>query len=63
MKKCLFLFSLLLVFFSCNQPIDSYPDPAVGSYAYGADCSWITEQENDGVLFYDSFGQATDGMH
>ena len=62
MKKCLFLFSLLLVFFSCNQPIDDYPDPVVGSYAYGADCSWITEQENDGVLFYDSLGQAADGM-
>lgn len=62
MKKCLFLFSLLLVFFSCNQPIDDYPDPVVGSYAYGADCSWITEQENDGVLFYDSLGQAADGL-
>ena len=62
MKKCLFLFSLLLVFFSCNQPIDDYPDPVVGSYAYGADCSWISEQEADGVLFYDSLGQAADGM-
>jgi arabinogalactan endo-1,4-beta-galactosidase len=34
----------------------------IGGYAYGADCSWITEQEADGVLFYDSLGQATDGM-
>ena len=42
--------------------VDLYPDPIVGSYAYGADCSWISEQENDGVLFYDSLGQATDGM-
>ena len=62
MKKCLFLFSLVLVFFSCNQPIDDYPEPVVGSYAYGADCSWISEQEADGVLFYDSLGQAADGM-
>ena len=62
MKKCLFLFSLLLVFFSCNQPIDDYPEPVVGSYAYGADCSWISEQEADGVLFYDSLGQAADGL-
>ena len=62
MKKFLFLFSLLLVFFSCNQPIDDYPDPEIGSYAYGADCSWITEQESDGVLFYDSLGQTADGM-
>ena len=40
----------------------SYPTPIVGSYAYGADCSWISEQEADGVLFYDSLGQAADGM-
>ncbi len=38
MKKCIFLFLLVLVFFSCNQPLDDYPDPIVGSYAYGADC-------------------------
>lgn len=41
---------------------DSFPDPVVGSYAYGADCSWITEQEADGVLFYDTLGRADDGM-
>lgn len=41
---------------------DQYSNPLIGSYAYGADCSWITEQEADGVLFYDSLGQATDGM-
>lgn len=37
------------------------PDP-VGSYAYGADCSWITEEEQDGVVFYDASGEATEGM-
>ena len=42
--------------------VDDYPAPVVGSYAYGADCSWISEQEADGVLFYDTLGQATDGM-
>ena len=41
---------------------DQYSNPLIGSYAYGADCSWITEQEADGVLFYDSLGQAADGM-
>ncbi len=41
---------------------DNYPEPLVGTYAYGADCSWITEQEADGVLFYDSLGQSADGM-
>ena len=62
MKKCLFLFSLLLLLSACNQPLDDYPEPIIGSYAYGADCSWITEQEADGVLFYDTLGPATDGM-
>ena len=42
--------------------VDDYPAPVVGSYAYGADCSWISEQEADGVLFYDTLGQAADGM-
>ncbi len=62
MKKCLFLFSLLLLISACNQPLDDYPDPVVGSYAYGVDCSWITEQEADDVLFYDTLGRAADGM-
>ena len=62
MKKSIFFLLLSLVFVSCNQLVDDYPNPEIGSYAYGADCSWITEQENDGVLFYDSLGQAADGM-
>ncbi len=62
------LFVGLIVGFSfascvgCPGVEDNYPDPAPGSYAYGADCSWITEEEQDGVLFYDSLGQATEGM-
>ena len=39
-----------------------YRPAAVGSYAYGADCSWITEEEADGVLFYDSVGNPQEGM-
>ena len=62
MKKYALLCFMFLVLFSCNQPMDGYPDPVIGSYAYGADCSWISEQETDGVLFYDSLGQAADGM-
>ena len=62
MKKFYSLLSLAMILLSCNQPVDNYPEPIVGSYAYGADCSWISEQENDGVLFYDSLGQAADGM-
>ena len=62
MKKLFILLSIVLTFFSCTEPVDNYPDPVVGSYAYGADCSWISEQEADGILFYDSLWQAADGM-
>ena len=65
MKTTKKLFSLLWITYllvACNSPVDNYPEPIVGSYAYGADCSWITEQEHDGVLFYDSIGQVSDGM-
>ncbi len=61
-KALIVLFALCLTVVACDQPVDDYPDPEIGSYAYGADCSWITEQEADGVLFYDSLGQAADGM-
>ena len=62
MKKLLLLFAVVSLI-ACNPPQDSYPDPVVGSYAYGADCSWISEQEADGVLFYDSLGMVKNGMH
>ena len=61
--KSIVLFLFLASLFACNPPKDTYPDPIIGSYAYGADCSWISEQEADGVLFYDSLGVAKDGMH
>ncbi|MGN1247614.1 MAG: hypothetical protein ACI4UO_03405, partial [Paludibacteraceae bacterium] len=57
MKKHSFLFALAFPFLVSCTPItsptteDSYQPAAVGSYAYGADCSWITEEEADGVLF------------
>lgn len=41
---------------------DPYIPAPVGSYAKGADISWLTEQENDGVLFYDSLGNKTECM-
>ena len=37
------------------------PDP-VGSYVRGVDCSWLTEQEANGVLYADSLGQPMDCM-
>lgn len=36
-------------------------DP-VGSYVRGVDCSWLTEQEEDGVLFADSLGTPMECM-
>lgn len=62
MKNISLYLIIVSVFIACNSSVDNYPTPIVGSYAYGADCSWISEQENDGVVFYDSLGQATDGM-
>lgn len=62
MKRIFPLIFISFLLVACDSPVDNYPDPVVGSYAYGADCSWITEQEYDGVLFYDSVGQASDGM-
>lgn len=38
-----------------------HPDP-VGSYVRGVDCSWLTEQEADGILYADSLGQPMDCM-
>ena len=59
-------FLLLPSIVSCTPIVppaeDSYQPAAVGSYAYGADCSWITEEEADGVLFYDSVGNPKEGM-
>jgi len=47
---------------SCNPTEPTYvPDP-VGSYARGADCSWLTEQEQDGVLFTDTAGNVQECM-
>ncbi len=45
-----------------QQGTDDYTPAPIGSYAKGADISWITEQEHDGVLFYDSLGQPTECM-
>lgn len=55
------LLGLLFLVVSCNSKDSYIPDP-VGSYARGADCSWLTEQEQDGVLFADSLGRETECM-
>ncbi|MBR6017395.1 MAG: glycosyl hydrolase 53 family protein [Paludibacteraceae bacterium] len=55
------LFLLVLAFSACTPKEDYTPDP-VGSYIRGADCSWLTEQEADGVLFRDSLGREVECM-
>lgn len=39
-----------------HDTIPRYPREQTGSYARGVDCSWLTEQEADGILFRDSDG-------
>lgn len=63
MKKVVLLL-MVIGCLSCknNTPVDPYIPAPVGSYAKGADLSWLTEQEDDGVLFYDSLGQTCECM-
>lgn len=59
---------ILLVFlglFSSTCGKDDKPDPKppeedTNSYAKGADVSWITEMEDNGILFYDKTGKETE---
>ncbi len=56
MKKTLFFtLGILLALASCTKQYKT--DSAPGSYAKGADISWFTEQEADGVLFYNDDNQ------
>lgn len=59
MKKVILLW-MASAFLACNNL--EYQAPKVGSYTNGADISWVTEQEKEGILFYDSLGQATECM-
>lgn len=56
MKKLFFILSLGLVLTGCYYQSGSQ----VGSFARGADISWFTEQEADGVKFYNKQGEAED---
>ncbi|MBO6073660.1 MAG: glycosyl hydrolase 53 family protein, partial [Paludibacteraceae bacterium] len=60
MKTKTFLLALaVLACASCakQQPAANAP------YAYGADISWLTEQERDSVIFRDLNGNADECMH
>ncbi|MCQ2347361.1 MAG: arabinogalactan endo-1,4-beta-galactosidase, partial [Paludibacteraceae bacterium] len=67
--KSLCIVAMILVSYACKKtttsdidPEDSYIPAPVGSYAKGADCSWLTEEEHDNVLFYNSEGKTVECM-
>lgn len=45
---------------ACNSPEKPQEEPQTGTFAKGCDIGWLTEQEHDGILFYDEAGKATD---
>lgn len=60
MKKLLFILPLFTLC-ACNspeKPIAAQPQP--GTFAKGCDIGWLTEQEADGVLFYNEAGKTSD---
>ncbi len=65
MKKTLLAltFAFCLVVCGCENKVeDNYIPSPVGSLAHGADISWLTEQEANGVLFYNNAGDIQDCM-
>ncbi|MBQ0137228.1 MAG: glycosyl hydrolase 53 family protein [Bacteroidales bacterium] len=65
MKHTLLITLVLVSLCACKTTtadVDPYIPAPVGSYAKGADCSWLTEQEQDNVLFYNAEGKAVEGM-
>ena len=70
MKKSILacLLSCMFVFTSCGEsngsPVpDPNPEPGiVSNFAKGADVSWLTEMEGNGIKFYDKFGNERECM-
>jgi arabinogalactan endo-1,4-beta-galactosidase len=59
---------MLSLFVACNdepQLQEPLPEPEydMSGFAKGADVSWLTEMESDGILFYDANGKQTECMH
>lgn len=60
MKKLIYILPLCALF-ACNTPEKPIEDePQIGSFAKGGDLGWLTEQEADGVKFYNDNNEATD---
>lgn len=65
MKHTFFITLVLVSLCACKKTtadVDPYIPAPVGSYAKGADCSWLTEQEQDSVFFHNAEGKAVEGM-
>jgi len=68
-NKIVLLAALVLALFvACDdEPQLQTPQPEpeydMTGFAKGADVSWLTEMESDGVLFYDANGKQTECMH
>lgn len=45
---------------SSSKPIDEEPETSTATFAKGADLSWITEMESDGIKFYNASGEQTE---
>ncbi len=67
--KRLHIFMLLCVWsfitFACSKEVTKTSKPKetdTSNYAKGADVSWITEMESNGILFYDKSGVKTECM-
>lgn len=56
------LFVLLLLFTACNGKTPVEPEISNESFAKGADLSWVTEMESNGVKFFDQKGQSEECM-
>lgn len=61
MKQVLLLWTALL-FLACNPNTPTPLPPTSPTPIYGADLSWLTEQEHDGVLFFDSTWNQLEAM-
>lgn len=53
---------LLGVMASCKPSEPEFPQSPRGEYVRGGDCSWLTEQEADGVVFRDAAGQSVEAL-